>query len=49
MTRIVSGSQQSRSYVGKAIPGATDRQQRFLGFNQAFFSTSSVVCICVGG
>ena len=49
MTRIVSDSQQFRSYVGKAIPGATDRQQRIPGFDQAVYSKSSVVCVGAGG
>jgi len=35
--------------VGQAIPGATDRQQRLAGFNQAVYSKSSVVCIGAGG
>lgn len=49
MTRTVSDSQQFRSYVGKAIPGASDRQQRIPGFNQAVYSKSSVVCVGAGG
>jgi len=35
--------------VGQAIPGATDRQQRLAGFNQAIYSRSNVVCIGAGG
>ena len=49
MARTISVSQQSRRYVGKAIPGATDRQQRLAGFDQAVYSKSSVVCIGAGG
>ena len=49
MTRIVSDSKQFRSYLGKTIPGATDRQQRIPGFDQAVYSKSSVVCIGGGG
>ena len=43
MTRTVSGSQEFRSYLGKTIPGATDRQQRIPGFDQAVYSKSGVV------
>ncbi|MFY9607379.1 MAG: ThiF family adenylyltransferase [Blastocatellia bacterium] len=49
MARTTSDSQLSRSYVGQAIPGATDRQQRLVGFDQAAYSESSVVCIGAGG
>src|SRR5687767_4412484 len=49
MTRTVSDSQQFRSYVGTAIPGATDRQQRIRGFDQSVYSKSSVVCVGAGG
>lgn len=49
MTKIVSASPPSRRYLGKAILGATDRQQRLAGFNQALYSKSSVVCIGAGG
>lgn len=49
MARIASISQKSRRYVGRAVPGATDRQQRLSGFDQAVYSNSSVVCIGAGG
>ena len=49
MTRTVSGSQEFRSYVGETIRGATDRQQRIPGFDQAVYSKSSVVCVGAGG
>src|SRR5712691_4736892 len=34
---------------GKAVPGATDRQQKIPGFDQAVFSRSGVLCIGAGG
>lgn len=49
MAKTVSVSPLSRRYVGQAIPGATDRQQRLAGFDQAVYSRSSVVCIGAGG
>ena len=49
MAKTVSGSQRYRRYVGQAIPGATDRQQRLAGFDQTVYSKSSVVCIGAGG
>lgn len=49
MKRIVSGSPLSHRYVGTAIAGATDRQERLAGFDQAVYSRSSVVCIGAGG
>lgn len=49
MVRTVSASPLSRKYIGQAITGATDRQQRLAGFDQAVFSKSSVVCIGAGG
>lgn len=49
MKRIVSGSPLSRRYVGTAIAGATDRQERLAGFDQTAYSSSSVVCIGAGG
>jgi molybdopterin-synthase adenylyltransferase len=49
MAKTASVSQPSRRYVGQAIPGATDRQQRLAGFDQAVYSRSSVVCIGAGG
>jgi molybdopterin/thiamine biosynthesis adenylyltransferase len=49
MERIASVSRLSRKYVGQPIPGATDRQQRLAGFDQAVFSRSRVVCIGAGG
>lgn len=38
-----------RRYVGQAIAGATDRQQRLAGFNQTVYSESKVLCIGAGG
>lgn len=38
-----------RKFIGQAIPGATDRQQRLVGFDQAIYSQSRVVCIGAGG
>src|SRR5437016_3275582 len=49
MARTASILQKSRRYVGRAIPGATDRQQRLAGFDQAVYSNSRVVCIGAGG
>lgn len=49
MAKTVSGSPLARRYLGQAIPGATDRQQRLAGFDQAVYSKSSVVCIGAGG
>ena len=49
MANTVSVSPKSRRYVGQAIIGATDRQQRLAGFNQAVYSKSSVLCIGAGG
>ncbi len=49
MAKTVSASQLSRKFIGQAIPGATDRQQRLAGFDQATYSRSSVVCIGAGG
>lgn len=49
MERTASVSPQSRRFVGQAIPGATDRQQRLAGFDQAIYSNSSIVCIGAGG
>jgi len=49
MEGIASVSRLSRKYVGQTILDATDRQQRLIGFNQAVFSRSRVVCIGAGG
>src|SRR5690349_23842401 len=49
MERTALGSQEFRSYIGKAVPGATDRQERIAGFNQAVYSKSRVLCIGAGG
>ena len=49
MIKTVSASALSRKYIGQAIPGATDRQQRLAGFDQAVYSRSSVICIGAGG
>jgi len=42
-------SQTSIRLIGKAIPGATDRQHKIAGFDQAIYSASSVLCIGAGG
>lgn len=49
MERTALGSQEFRSFVGEAIRGATDRQERIAGFNQAVYSKSRVLCIGAGG
>jgi molybdopterin-synthase adenylyltransferase len=49
MERIALGSQEFRSYVGNAVCGATDRQKRIAGFDQAMYSKSRVLCIGAGG
>src|SRR5438309_7341080 len=49
MARTVSTSQLARKFIGQAIAGATARQQRVAGFDQAVYSRSSVVCIGAGG
>ena len=49
MARTTSDSHLFRRYVGQAIPGATDRQQRLAGFDQSVYSRSRVVCIGAGG
>jgi len=49
MKKTALGSQEFRSYIGKAVPGATDRQERIAGFNQAVYSKSRVLCIGAGG
>lgn len=49
MARTGFVSPLARRYLGKAIPGATDRQQRLAGFDQAIYSSSRVVCIGAGG
>src|SRR5437667_33693 len=49
MERTVSASTLARKFIGKAIAGATDWQQRLVGFDQAVYSKSSVVCIGAGG
>jgi len=43
------GSPMSIKLQGRAIPGATDRQHRIPGFDQAVFSKSSVLCVGAGG
>jgi ThiF family len=48
MAEILSDSR-IRRYVGKAIAGATDRQQRLAGFDQGVYSQSHVLCIGAGG
>src|SRR4051794_20617967 len=42
-------SQISIKLLGKAIPGAEDRQKRIPGFDQEIFSASTVLCIGAGG
>ena len=49
MAQTVSALPLSRRYIGQAITGATARQQRLAGFDQAVYSKSSVVCIGAGG
>lgn len=49
MARTYFVSPLSRRYVGQAIPGATDRQQRLAGFDQEVYSKAHVVCIGAGG
>lgn len=49
MGKIVSASTLARKFIGQAIPGATDRQQRLAGFDQAIYSKGGVVCIGAGG
>lgn len=49
MERTASTSSLAHRFVGQAVSGATDRQQRLAGFDQAVYSKSSVVCIGAGG
>ena len=49
MERIVSASTLPRKFIGQAIPGATDRQERLAGFDQAVYSKSRAACIGAGG
>jgi adenylyltransferase/sulfurtransferase len=42
-------SRTSVSFRGKAIPRAEDRQKKILGFDQARFSQSHVLCVGAGG
>jgi molybdopterin-synthase adenylyltransferase len=49
MGKTVSTSPLSHKYIGQAVTGATDRQQRVAGFDQAAYSSGSVVCIGAGG
>jgi len=44
-----TGSRRSINLRGRVIPGAHDRQKRILGFDQAVFSRSSILCIGAGG
>lgn len=44
-----TASQISIQLRGKAVPGATDRQQKITGFDQEIFSRSKVLCIGAGG
>ena len=49
MRREFTVSRTSIRLVGKAIPGAEDRQQLIPGFDQAAFSRASVLCVGAGG
>ena len=49
MAITLSVSQSPRRFLGRAITGATDRQERLLGFDQTIYSRSSVVCVGAGG
>jgi len=49
MRPAFTASQTSISLRGKAIPGASDRQERIAGFDQAVYSKSHVLCIGAGG
>lgn len=49
MAKTLSVSPISRRFVGQAIPGATERQQRLAGFDQVVYSRAHVVCIGAGG
>jgi molybdopterin-synthase adenylyltransferase len=49
MRRAFTASKTSISLVGKAIPGAEDRQRLIPGFDQEAYSKASVVCVGAGG
>src|ERR1043165_5691356 len=49
MRRAFTASRTSIRLVGKAIPGAEDRQRLIPGFHQEAYSKASVVCIGAGG
>ena len=49
MARISFDLPTFRRYVGQPIPGATDRQQRVIGFDQEAYSKARIVCIGAGG
>src|SRR6202165_2121513 len=49
MRPAFTDSPTSIKLVGKAIPGAEDRQKGIPGFDQQVFSKSSVLCIGAGG
>ncbi len=49
MRPAFTASPTSISLRGKAISGATDRQQRIAGFDQEVYSRSHVLCIGAGG
>jgi molybdopterin/thiamine biosynthesis adenylyltransferase len=49
MRRASTNSQTSIKLLGKAIPGAEDRQRLIPGFDQAIYSKASVVCVGAGG
>lgn len=49
MRPAFTASQTSISLRGKAIPGASDRQERIAGFDQAVYSKSHVLCVGAGG
>src|ERR1051326_2342801 len=49
MRRMFTGLRTSIRLVGKAVPGAEDRQRLIPGFDQEAYSKASVVCVGAGG
>jgi len=49
MRQAFTASRTSIRLIGKAIPGAEDRQRLIPGFDQESYSKASVVCIGAGG
>jgi molybdopterin-synthase adenylyltransferase len=49
LNQMFSASITSANLKGTGIPGALDRHQRIIGFDQGVFSRSHVVCIGAGG